>query len=184
MTADQRFAGRRRDVLVFQTGPLTEDLTFAGPLRPELFVATTGTDADWVVKLIDVHPDAYRNPDFKEGGSLWERTPNPMGGYEQLVRGEVMRGKYRDSLEHPQPFVPGRPTRVAWSMNDICHTFRKGHRIMVQLQSSWFPLMDRNPQVFTDINKAKPGDYQAATHTVFHDAARPSALEVGVWPRP
>ena len=118
------------------------------------------------------------------GGSPWEPTPNPMGGYEQLVRGEVMRGKYRDSLEHPRPFAPGQPTRVAWSMNDICHTFRKGHRIMVQLQSSWFPLMDRNPQVFTDINKATPGDYQSATHTVFHDAARPSALEVGVWPRP
>ena len=184
MTADQRFAGRRPDVLVFQTGPLTEDLTLAGPLRPELFVATTGTDADWVVKLIDVHPDNFRNPDFKEGGSPWERTPNPMGGYEQLVRGEVMRGKYRDSLERPQPFAPGQSTRVAWSMNDVCHTFRKGHRIMVQLQSSWFPLMDRNPQVFTDINKAKPGDYRSATHTVFHDAARPSALGVGVWPLP
>ena len=184
MTADQRFAGRRPDVLVFQTGPLTEDLTLAGPLRPELFVATTGTDADWVVKLIDVYPDDFRNPDFKVGGSPWEPTPNPMGGYEQLVRGEVMRGKYRDSLEHPRPFAPGQPTRVAWSMNDICHTFRKGHRIMVQLQSSWFPLMDRNPQVFTDINKATPGDYQSATHTVFHDAARPSALEVGDWPRP
>ena len=184
MTADQRFAGRRPDVLVFQTGPLTEDLTLAGPLRPELFVATTGTDADWVVKLIDVHPDNFRNPDFKEGGSPWERTPNPMGGYEQLIRGEVMRGKYRDSLERPQPFAPGQSTRVAWSMNDVCHTFRKGHRIMVQLQSSWFPLMDRNPQVFTDINKAKPGDYRSATHTVFHDAARPSALGVGVWPLP
>ena len=184
MTADQRFAGRRPDVLVFQTGPLTEDLTLAGPLRPELFVATTGTDADWVVKLIDVHPDNFRNPDFKEGGSPWERTPNPMGGYEQLIRGEVMRGKYRDSLERPQPFAPGQSTRVAWSMNDVCHTFRKGHRIMVQLQSSWFPLMDRNPQVFTDINKAKPGDYRSATHTVFHDVARPSALEVGVWPLP
>ena len=136
------------------------------------------------MKLIDVHPDTFRNPDFKEGGSPWEPRPNPMGGYEQLVRGEVMRGKYRDSLEHPQPFAPGQPTRVAWSMNDICHTFRRGHRIMVQLQSSWFPLMDRNPQVFTDINQAKPGDYQSATHTVFHDAAWPSALEVGVWPRP
>ena len=184
MTADQRFAGRRPDVLVFQTGPLAEDLTLAGPLRPELFVATTGTDADWVVKLIDVYPDDFRNPDFKEGGSPWERTANPMGGYEQLVRGEVMRGKYRDSLERPQPFAPGQPTRVAWSMNDICHTFRKGHRVMVQLQSSWFPLMDRNPQVFTDINKARPEDYRPATHTVFHDAARPSGLEVGVWPQP
>ncbi len=181
MTADQRFAGRRPDVLVFQTDVLKEELTLAGPLRPELFVSTTGTDADWVVKLIDVYPDEFRNPDFKEGGSPWDRTPNPMGGYQQLVRGEVMRGKYRDSLEKPAPFAPGQPTRVAWSMNDICHTFKKGHRVMVQLQSTWFPLMDRNPQVFMDINKAGATDYKKATHTVFHDAARPSSLGVGVW---
>ncbi len=181
MTADQRFAGRRTDVLVFQTEPLAEDLTFAGPLRPELFVATTGTDADWVVKLVDVYPDDFKNPDFKEGSSPWDRTPNPMGGYQQLVRGEVMRGKFRDSLETPAPFVPGQPTRVAWTMNDIFHTFQKGHRVMVQLQSSWFPLMDRNPQVFMDINQAKPEDYRKATHTVFHDAARPSSLGVGTW---
>jgi putative CocE/NonD family hydrolase len=181
MTADQRFAGRRTDVLVFQTEPLKEDLTFAGPLKPELFVATTGTDADWVVKLVDVYPDDFKNPDFKEGGSPWDATPNPMGGYQQLVRGEVMRGKFRDSLEKPAPFAPGQPTRLAWSMNDIFHTFRKGHRVMVQLQSSWFPLMDRNPQVFMNINEAQPGDYKKATHTVFHDAARPSGLGVGLW---
>jgi len=180
MTADQRFAGRRPDVLVFQTDALTEDLTFAGPLRPELFVATTGTDADWVVKLIDVYPDDFRNPDFKEEGQPWDRTPNPMGGYQQLVRGEVMRGKFRDSLSTPAPFAPGQPTRVAWSMNDIFHTFRKGHRVMVQLQSTWFPLMDRNPQQFMNINEAKTGDYQKATHTVFHDAARPSWIGMGV----
>lgn len=180
MTADQRFAGRRPDVLVFQTDPLAEDLTVAGPLKPELFVATTGTDADWVVKLIDVYPDAFRNPDFKERGNPWDRTPNPMGGYQQLVRGEVMRGKFRDSLETPAPFLPGQPTRVAWSMNDVFHTFRKGHRIMVQVQSTWFPLMDRNPQVFMNINEAKATDYQKATHTVFHDAARPSGIGVGV----
>jgi len=181
MTADQRFAGRRTDVLVYQTEPLKEDLTLAGPLRPELFVATTGTDADWVVKLIDVYPDDFKNPDFKPSGSPWDRTPNPMGGYQQLVRGEVMRGKFRDSLETPAPFTPGQPTRVAWSMNDIFHTFRKGHRVMVQLQSTWFPLMDRNPQVFMDINKAVATDYQKATHTVFHDASRPSGIGVGVW---
>jgi hypothetical protein len=180
MTADQRFAGRRPDVLVYQTEPLREDLTVAGPLRPELFVATTGTDADWVVKLIDVYPDDFRNPDFVEGGSPWDRTTNPMGGYQQLVRGEVMRGKFRDSLETPEPFVPGQPTRVAWSMNDVFHTFKRGHRVMVQLQSTWFPLMDRNPQVFMDINKAAATDYQKATHTVFHDAARPSGIGVGV----
>ncbi len=181
MTADQRFAGRRPDVLVFQTEALPEDLTLAGPLRPDLFVATTGMDADWVVKLIDVYPDDFKNPDFKEGGLPWERTPNPMGGYQQLVRGEVIRGKYRDSLETPAPFTPGQSARVAWSMNDVFHTFQKGHRVMVQLHSSWFPLMDRNPQVFMDINKARPSDYKKAIHTVFHDAARPSSLGVGVW---
>jgi len=181
MTADQRFAGRRTDVLAYQTEPLKADLTLAGPLRPELFVATTGTDADWVVKLIDVYPDDFKNPDFKPSGSPWDRTPNPMGGYQQLVRGEVMRGKFRDSLETPAPFTPGQPTRVAWSMNDIFHTFKKGHRVMLQLQSTWFPLMDRNPQVFMDINKAVATDYQKATHTVFHDAARPSGVGVGVW---
>ena len=184
MTADQRFAGRRPDVLVFQTDALQEDLTLAGPLRPELFVATTGTDADWVVKVIDVYPDDFKNPDFKEGGQPWDRTPNPMGGYQQLVRGEVMRGKFRGSLEKPTPFAPGQPTRVAWSMNDICHTFKKGHRVMVQLQSTWFPLMDRNPQVFMDINQAQPKDYQKATHTVFHHAAMPSGIGVGVWTPP
>ena len=181
MTADQRFAGRRTDVLVFQTEPLQGDMTLAGPLRPELFVATTGTDADWVVKVIDVYPDDFKNPDFKTGGSPWDRTPNPMGGYQQLVRGEVMRGKFRDSLEQPSPFTPGQPTRVAWGMNDIFHTFQKGHRVMVQIQSTWFPLMDRNPQVFMDINKAKPTDYQKATHTVFHEATTPSAVGVGIW---
>jgi uncharacterized protein len=181
MTADQRFAGRRTDVLVFQTEVLEEDLTLAGPLHPELFVATTGTDADWVVKLIDVYPDRFRNPDFEEVGPIWDPTPNPMGGYQQLVRGEVMRGKFRDSLEKPVPFTPGQPTRLAWTMNDIFHTFKKGHRVMVQIQSTWFPLMDRNPQVFMDINQARPEDYRKATHTVFHDAAQPSGIGMGIW---
>jgi putative CocE/NonD family hydrolase len=180
MVADQRFAGRRPDVLVFQTEVLKADLTLAGPLHPELFVATTGTDADWVVKLIDVYPDDFKNPDFKEEGLPWDLTPNPMGGYQQLVRGEVLRGKFRDSLSTPSPFTPGQPTRLAWTMNDIFHTFKKGHRVMVQVQSTWFPLMDRNPQVFMDINEAKPEDYKKATHTVFHDAARPSGIDVDV----
>jgi uncharacterized protein len=180
MTADQRFAGRRQDVLVYQTEVLKQDLTLAGPLRPELFVATTGTDADWVVKLIDVYPDEFKNPGFKEEGLPWDLTPNPMGGYQQLVRGEVLRGKFRDSLSTPIPFTPGQPTRLAWTMNDIFHTFKKGHRVMVQIQSTWFPLMDRNPQVFMNINEARPEDYKKATHTVFHDAARPSNIGIGV----
>lgn len=181
MSADQRFAGRRPDVLVYQTEPLTEDLTLAGPLHPELFVATTGTDADWVVKLIDVYPDDFKDPNYKPGDDPWTPAPNVMGGYQQLVRGEVMRGKFRNSYTTPDPFVPGQPTRVAWTQNDVFHTFRKGHRVMVQIQSSWFPLMDRNPQQFMDINTATPADYHKATHTVLHDAAHPSSLGVGVW---
>ena len=116
-------------------------------------------------------------------GASNQRPPSSavkMGGYQQLVRGEVMRGKFRDSLSTPAPFVPGQPTRVAWSMNDIFHTFKKGHRVMVQVQNTWFPLMDRNPQVFMDINQARPGYNQKATHTDFHNARRPSNLGVGV----
>jgi hypothetical protein len=181
MCADQRFAGRRPDVLVYQTEPLAADLTLAGPLRPELFVATTGTDADWVVKLIDVYPDDFRDPGYQPGPDPWTPAPNELGGYQQLVRGEVMRGKFRNSYSQPEPFVPGQPTRVAWTQNDVFHTFRKGHRVMIQIQSSWFPLMDRNPQQFMDINEARPSDYRKATHTVLHDAAHPSSLGVGVW---
>lgn len=181
MCADQRFAGRRPDVLVYQTEPLAQDLTLAGPLSPELFVATTGTDADWVVKLIDVYPDDFKDPNYQPGDDPWTPAPNVLGGYQQLVRGEVMRGKFRNSATTPEPFVPGQPTRVAWTQNDVFHTFRKGHRVMIQIQSSWFPLMDRNPQQFMDINTAKPEDYRKATHTVFHDAAHPSSLGVGVW---
>jgi putative CocE/NonD family hydrolase len=181
MSADQRYAERRPDVLVFQTEPLKEDLTLAGPLRPELFVATTATDADWVVKLVDVYPDDFKYPHNRGEVAPAASAPNPLGGYQQLVRGEVMRGKYRNSLEHPEAFTPDQPTRVAWSMNDVFHTFKKGHRVMVQLQSSWFPLMDRNPQVFMNINQARPEDYRKATHTLFHDAARPSSLGVLTW---
>jgi hypothetical protein len=130
---------------------------------------------------VDVYPDDFKNPDFKDDHSPFDHTPNPMGGYQQLVRGEVMRGKFRDSLEKPAPFVPGQPTRVAWSMNDVFHTFKKGHRVMVQLQSTWFPLMDRNPQTFMNINLANPDDYKKATHTVFHDAAHPSNLGVNLY---
>lgn len=160
MCADQRFAERRPDVLTFRTPPLEADLAVAGPVRADLFVSTTGTDADWVVKVIDVHLD----------------------GCEQLVRGEPMRGKFRDSFETPVPFVPGRPTEVAFALNDICHTFRKGHRVMVQVQSTWFPLMDRNPQVFTDIYHARPEDFRKAEHRLWFGPAHPSRLTFQVLP--
>ncbi len=171
MTADQRFAARRPDVAVWCTAPLERDLALAGPLRAELFVSTTGTDADWVVKVIDVWPDDAGRPAGRN-----------LGGYQQLLRGEVMRGKFRNSLERPEPFRPGKPTEVAFALNDVCHTFRKGHRIMVQVQGSWFPLMDRNPQVFTDIYKAVPGDFRPAELRVHVGPGFPSRLVLPVLP--
>ncbi|MBM3728112.1 MAG: CocE/NonD family hydrolase [Acidobacteria bacterium] len=173
MVADQRFAAARPDVLVYQTEVLEEDLTLAGPVTPVLHVATTGTDADWIVKLIDVYPDDYPDP-----------APNPaevrMGGYQQLVRGEVFRGRYRNSFEKPEAFVPGRAAKVEYGMNDVFHTFRRGHRVMVQIQSSWFPLVDRNPQKFVEINTAREGDFARAQHSVYRTRALPSLVRVGV----
>ena len=179
MTADQRFATRRPDVLVFETAVLAEDLHLAGPIQARLWVSTTGTDADWVVKLIDVYPDDFPDPEPKP--SLHHRAPvNPMGGYEQLLRGDAMRGKFRHSLEHPEPFVPGAPTLVTFTLNDVCHSFLKGHRLMVQVQSSWFPLMDRNPQVFTDIYHAKDEDFRKAEQRVYHGGEHASSLVLPV----
>jgi putative CocE/NonD family hydrolase len=175
MVEDQRFAARRPDVLVYQTGPLTGDVTIVGPIRAELRVSTTGTDADWVVKLIDVYPDDHPDPE-----------PNPagvrLGGYQQLVRGEVMRGKFRKSFERPEPFQPGVPTEVPFTIQDVYHTFRPGHRIMVQVQSSWFPLVDRNPQKFVDIYNAVPSDFRKATHRVYRSPEGPSRLKLLVMP--
>jgi hypothetical protein len=173
MTYDQRFASRRTDVLTYQTEPLEKDVTIAGPIRPLLHVSTSGTDSDFVVKLIDVYPNDYPEPD-----------PNPkavhMGGYQQLVRGEPFRGKFRNGFDKPEPFVPGKPAEIGFWMPDICHVFRTGHRIMVQIQSSWFPLTDRNPQVFLDIPTAKAGDFQKATERVYHGGADGSRIRVRV----
>jgi putative CocE/NonD family hydrolase len=175
MIADQRFATQRSDVLVYRSEELEEDVTIAGPVEVDLFVSTSGTDSDWVVKLIDVYPDDY--PDAKE---------NPkevrMGGYEQLVRGDVMRGKFRNSLERPEPFKPNQPTRVRFTMPDTYHSFRAGHRIMVHVQSSWFPLVDRNPQQFLDIYHAQESDYRKATQRVYRAGEWPSRLKVMVLP--
>ncbi|MBS1766509.1 MAG: CocE/NonD family hydrolase [Acidobacteria bacterium] len=170
MTADQRFAASRPDVMVYATEPLKADVTLAGPLKPELWVSTTGTDSDWVVKLIDVFPEDAKDPEGTPEGFHY-------GGYQMLVRGDTIRGKFRDSREHPEPFTPGKPTKVAFTLNDVCHTFQKGHRIMIQVQCSWFPVVDRNPQTFCDIPSAKPSAYQKATQTIFHDAALPSRVE-------
>jgi putative CocE/NonD family hydrolase len=173
MVADQRFAAHRPDVLVYQTEPLKQDFTIAGPVEVALTVATTGTDSDWVAKLIDVYPDDASDPE-----------PNPafvrMGGYQQLVRGDVMRGKFRNSYEKPEAFEPNKPTTVKFTMNDTCHTFRQGHRVMIQVQSSWFPLVDRNPQTFCDIYHAKESDFQKSTNRVYYTGDKPSVVTVKV----
>ena len=170
---DQRFVASRTDVLVYETEPLEEDLTLAGPLKASLHVSTTGTDSDWVVKLVDVYPGDFPNPE-----------PNPadvkLGGYQQLVRGDVFRGRFRNSFEKPEAFVPGKKDKVEMNIPDVCHCFRRGHRVMVQVQSSWFPLVDRNPQTFVDIATAKPEDFKTATQHVYRSTEAPSSLTVQV----
>jgi len=184
MVDDQRFASRRADVLVYESEPLIEDVTIAGPIMPKLKVATTGTDSDFDVKLIDVYPNDYPNPDEeKPANRIFSGPPILMGGYQQLLRGEPMRGKFRNSWEKPEPFIPGKVSEVDFTMPDLDHTFRRGHRIMVQVQSSWFPLTDRNPQTFVDIPNAKPEDFKKATEQVYHNAENASGVEVDVLPQ-
>jgi uncharacterized protein len=181
MTEDQRFAATRPDVLVYQSDVLKQDLTVTGPVKVQLFVSTTGTDSDWVVKLIDVYPDDYPQPRPPE-----KQQPPPntvrMAGYQQLVRGEPFRGKFRLSFEKPTPFVPGKPEKIEYVMPDIGHSFRRGHRVMVQIQSSWFPLVDRNPQTFCDIPNAKDSDFRKATQRLYRSRTRPSAISFRVLP--
>lgn len=164
MVEDQRFAERRPDVLVYKTGILNEDITFAGSVTADLFVSTTGTDADWVVKLIDVFPtdSASSNGNYSD--------------YEMLVRGNILRGKFRESLENPKPFFPGKITNIKFDLMDINHTFKKGHKIMIQIQSSWFPLFDRNPQKFVDIYNAKDSDFQTAVQRIYFSDKYPSRI--------
>jgi hypothetical protein len=184
MDDDQRFAAERPDVLVYETEPLTEDVTLAGPVRPKLRVASTGTDSDFVVKLIDVYPNDFPNPPSDAAGKrILGAAPVLMGGYEQLVRGEPMRAKFRDNWEKPKALTPGKMVEVNAEMPDINHTFRAGHRIMVQVQSSWFPLVDRNPQTFVDIPFAKPEDFKKATESVYRSADAASGVEVLVVPQ-
>ncbi len=163
MTDDQRFASRRPDVLVFETAELTEDITLAGAVKANIEAALSTTDADFVVKIIDVFPDDFSYP--KDAVSNNENYP--MGGYQMLVRGEIMRGKFRNSFEKPEPFVPGEKTKVSFELPDVAHTFKKGHRLMIQIQSSWFPLADRNPQTFTNIYTADEKDFQTAVIKIF-----------------
>ncbi len=173
MTEDQRFASRRQDVLVYQTEPLTENVTLAGPITATLFVSTSGTDSDFVVKLIDVLPDDAPDHDA-----------NPedvkMGGYQMLVRGEPMRARFRNSFSKPERMSPNKVAKVEFTLPDVNHSFLKGHRIMVQIQSSWFPLVDRNPQKFVDIYRATDADFQKATQRVYRSGQYSSSLTLNV----
>jgi hypothetical protein len=192
MLSDQRFASSRTDVLVYETPVLQEDVTVAGPISPRLFVSTSGTDSDWDVKVIDVYPPDY--PDSKLDESRPEdkgkpRTDVPppsftMGGYQQLVRGEPFRGKFRRSFEKPEPFTPGKVEEIDFNMQDVNHTFRRGHRIMVQVQSSWFPLTDRNPQTFVNIPDAKLSDFVKATERIYRSNGEASGIVVQVLANP
>jgi uncharacterized protein len=167
MDEDQRFAGARKDVIVYQTATLDHDLSIAGPFTADLWVSISTTDADFVVKLIDVLPDGQPGHPCRD---------TALAGYQMLVRGDIFRGRYRKSFSSPEAFVPGEPTEVKFGLNDVAHTFKKGHRVMVQVQSSWFPLADRNPQQFINIYQAKDSDFLPADITVWHDAAHPSRI--------
>jgi len=173
MVEDQRFAWTRPDVLYYQTDSLTEDVTIAGSIVATLNVSTTGTDSDFVVKLIDAYPGDAPDP-----------KPNPenihMGGFQMLLAADILRTKFRNSFTAPEPMVPGKATKIEFPLGDKYHTFLKGHRIMVQVQSSWFPMFDRNPQRFVDIYHAKGEDYQKATQKVFRTTDAPSFVTVNV----
>ncbi|HYJ64249.1 MAG TPA: CocE/NonD family hydrolase, partial [Parafilimonas sp.] len=162
MGADQTFASKRNDVVYYVSDALQNDVTLLGPITANLYVSLSSTDADFIVKVIDVLPD----------------DPST----QQLVRAEVLRGKFRNSFEKPEPFVPNQPTQVKFQLNDVAHTFLKGHKIMIQIQSSWFPLVDRNPQQFINIPTAQDNDFKKETITILHNEKYPSSIEVGEMP--
>jgi putative CocE/NonD family hydrolase len=167
-TYTQRFASRRPDVMVCQTAILKEDITVVGVLNVNLFVSTTGTDADYVVKMIDVFPNELENDQQND-------TDITMAGYQMLVR-----GKFRNSFENPEPFTPGQVTEVSFEMPATAHQFKKGHRIMIQVQNSWFPLVDINPQSFVNIYEADKKDFIKATHRIYRDAEHASKISISV----
>ena len=176
MVMDQRHASTRPDVLTYVTDELEEDLVLAGPVSPTVFLSTTGTDADIIVKLIDVFPNDFPDPSPNPGGVS-------MGGYQMMVRGDVFRARFRESYSTPKPFVPGKAEKIEWKLPDVNHSFRKGHRLMIQVQSTWFPLVDRNPQKFVpNINEAREADFQKATHRLWRAKDMPSRIGVTVLP--
>ncbi|HVT85318.1 MAG TPA: CocE/NonD family hydrolase [Chitinophagaceae bacterium] len=176
MDDDQRFASRRPDVLTFETGVLDNDLVLAGVVTADLKVSLSTTDADFVVKIIDVFPDDFRYPGARPQPNRGVGGSYPMGGYQMLVRGEIMRGRYRNSFSNPEPFKPNKIETVKFNLPDISHTFKKGHRLMIQIQSSWFPLVDRNPQQFVNIYQCDDKDFIKSTIHVYHDATNPSNI--------
>jgi len=178
MTDDQRFAERRTDVISFKTEVLTEDLTVTGIIKANLFTSISTTDADFVVKVIDVFPDKFSYNDSIYANKNSVRYP--MGAYEMLVKAEIMRGRYRNTLEKPESFVPNKIELVGFNVGDVAHTFKKGHRVMVQIQSSWFPLVDRNPQKFVNIYTATEKDFQKATIRIYHDEKHQSSIVLPV----
>jgi uncharacterized protein len=173
MVEDQRFAWTRPDVLYYQTQPRQEDLTVAGPIDAHLEVSTSGTDSDFVVKVIDVYPANYPDP-----------SPNPqnvhMGGFQILLAGDILRAKFRNSFSKPEPMTPDKITKLDFTLGDKYHTFLKGHRIMVQVQSSWFPMFDRNPQKFCDIYHASKADYEKAIEKIFRSGDQVSHVTLNV----
>lgn len=178
MDDDQRFAARRTDVLVYETEILNADLTLAGTVIADLKVSLSTTDADFVVKVIDVFP-----ANFKYDSTyccLGVKQEAEMGGYQMLVRGEIMRGKYRNSFEKPEAFTPNKVETVKFELPDVAHTFKKGHKLMIQVQSSWFPLFDRNPQQFVDIYKCDDKDFILSDIKVFHQADAASGIVLPV----
>lgn len=177
MIDDQRFAAQRPDVLCFKTPELTSPLTLAGEIEVELMTDISGTDADFIVKVIDVFPDDF---EWDEDAPGRPQASYPMGGYQLMVRGEVMRGKYRESFSDPVPFELGKTTKVSFTMPDVSHTFLPGHRLMIQIQSSWFPLVDRNPQTFCDIYTCDESAYRKATINIHCDGEAPSLVRLPV----
>ena len=178
MTDDQRFASHRPDVLVFQTDTLTKDVTVTGNIIADLMTSISTTDADFVVKVIDVYPDylSYNDVNIYAEEDPVVADPYPMGGYQMLVRAEVFRGRYRKSFENPTAFTPGKIEEVKFELPSIAHQFKKGHRIMVQIQSSWFPLVDRNPQQFIDIYHCDEKDFIKSDIKIYHDAKNASKI--------
>jgi len=180
MTEDQRFAAWRPDVLVYRSAVLDQDLTLAGPIRADLWVSTSGTDSDWVVKLIDVHPGTPPEDEDEDGSDDDEDAPK-LGGQQMLVRADVLRGRFRNSYEQPEPFVADQVTEVAFALQDVLHTFKRGHRVMIQIQSTWFPFIDRNPQKYVpNVFAADAEDFITVTNRVYRSRQHPSRVEVGI----